>query len=208
MYKLLDVVRNAVRTVMRTLARGLNTISRGKLSPDMVTVAGLILHLPIAYLIATDHLVPAGILLAVFGLFDTLDGELARLQNRASTRGMFLDSVTDRLKEVIVYVGIVYLFAHNDQPAYAIWAVVACGLAVCVSYINAWGEVAISQHGASVKHQKNKTFRSGLATYDVRIFGLVVGLLFGILDWAVVVIALLSLLTVAQRTTQVLKKLS
>lgn len=166
------------------------------------------MHFPVAYLIATDHLVPAGILLAVFGLFDTLDGELARLQNRSSTRGMFLDSVTDRLKEVIVYIGIVYLFVHTDQLAYAIWAVAAVGLAVCVSYINAWGEVALAKHGSSKQHQQNKTFRSGLATYDVRIFGLVIGLLFGVLNWAVVIIALLSLLTVAQRTSQVLKKLS
>jgi CDP-diacylglycerol--glycerol-3-phosphate 3-phosphatidyltransferase len=208
MYKALDAVRNAVKTIMRGIARGLNKLSRGKISPAFITYTGLVLHIPIAYLIAHDQLVVASVLLAVFGLFDTLDGELARLQNRASTRGMFLDSVTDRIKEVMVYVGIVYLFVHSDQPMFAVWAVAACGLAVCVSYTNAWGEVALAKHGGSNVHQQNKTFRSGLATYDVRIFGLVVGLLFGVLEWVVVIITLLSLLTVIQRSAQILKKLS
>src|SRR5205085_12126990 len=95
MNKVLDAVRDMVRAVMRTVARGLNRLTGGKLSPNAVTIVGLLAHLPIAYFIATGRLTLAAVLLVIFGLFDTLDGELARLQKRASNIGMFLDSATD-----------------------------------------------------------------------------------------------------------------
>lgn len=207
MYKALDSVRRFVKSIMRGLAKALDKLSGGKLSPNAITYTGLVMHVPIAYLIAVDRLVPAGILLIVFGLFDTLDGELARLQNKAGNRGMFLDSVTDRIKEVMLYVGVGYLFVSLDQAWLAVWAIAACGLSVVVSYVNAWGEVALSKQ-TTANHQQNKSFRSGLLTYDVRIFLLIIGLLFGVLEYVVVIIAVLSLLTVVQRTSLVLRKLS
>ena len=203
----LEGLRQAARKVMRAVAKGLNRLTSGKLHPNVITIVGLVAHLPIAYLVAVGRLGWAAVFLVIFGLFDTLDGELARLQNRATTRGMFLDSVTDRLKEVILYIGAAYLFVVNDQPGYAIWSLAAIGFAVTVSYVNAWGEVAISKQ-AGVGHQANKTFRNGLLTYDVRIALFIVGLAFDVLDYAIVVIAVLSFVTILQRTSRVLKKLS
>ncbi len=208
MDKALSSVRDAGRSIMAVVAKGLNKITFGKLEPDVVTIVGLIAHVPIACLIATNNLLLAGILLIIFGLFDTLDGELARLQGKASARGMFLDSVTDRIKEVFLYIGAGYLFVDLGQPYYAVWAIAAVGLAVVVSYINAWGEVALSKHSNTNQHQQNKSFRSGLMTYDVRIFLLIIGLLFGVLEYAVMAVALLSLVTIIQRMSLILKKLS
>jgi CDP-diacylglycerol---glycerol-3-phosphate 3-phosphatidyltransferase len=209
MYKALDAIQKSVRTVMRAVAIGLNKITAGKLHPNVITLVGLIMHLPIAYLIATDKLIIAGILLVIFGLFDTIDGELARLQKRTSTTGMFLDSVTDRIKEVMLYVGAGYLFVSQDLPYFAVWAILACGIAVSVSYINAWGEVAISKSThVNSSHQNNKSFRTGLMTYDVRIFIMIVGLLSDHLALAVIVIAMLSLVTMMQRIINVVQKLN
>lgn len=209
MYKALDAIQKSVRIVMRGVAFGLDKITFGKLHPNAITIVGLIMHLPIAYLIATDRLIIAAILLVIFGLFDTIDGELARLQKRASTTGMFLDSVTDRIKEVMLYVGAGYLFVSQDLPYFAVWAILACGIAVSVSYINAWGEVAISKSAhVNSSHQNNKSFRTGLMTYDVRIFIMIVGLLSDHLPLAVMVIALLSLITMMQRIISVVQKLN
>jgi phosphatidylglycerophosphate synthase len=84
----LDTIRNNVRKFMRSIARFLNTISGGKITPNMVTITSLVAHLPIAYFIATgSHFLAAG-LLVVFGLMDALDGELARLQKKDSPAGM------------------------------------------------------------------------------------------------------------------------
>lgn len=206
--QLIESVRVFVKRIMRGIAKVLNKLSGGKLSPNVVTYIGLLAHIPIAYLIATDNLLWAAGLLVVFGLFDTLDGELARLQGKASAQGMFLDSVTDRVKEIMIYIGAAYFFVNTSQPDFAIWATAAVGLAVAVSYTNAWGEVALSKHTIQDSdHQQNKSFRSGLLTYDVRIFLFIIGLAFNVLDYAVATIAVLSLLTIIQRTSLVLKKL-
>src|SRR5688572_773856 len=104
--QLIDAVRAGIRKVMHHVAVWLNRLTGGKLSPDLVTIVGLVMHIPIALLIGTgDHNILAALLLVVFGLFDTLDGELARLQNRSSVRGMLLDASTDRMKETLLYVG-------------------------------------------------------------------------------------------------------
>ncbi len=208
MNKALDAIRKSVRTAMSAVAFGLNKMTGGKLHPNAVTLVGLVMHLPIAYYIATDRLIAAAILLVVFGLFDTLDGELARLQKRSSSTGMFLDSVTDRIKEVMLYVGAGYLFVSQAIPYFAVWAILACGIAVTVSYINAWGEVAIAKSSQkNPSHHQNKSFRTGLMTYDVRIFIIIVGLLSDRLPLAIILIATLSLVTGLQRIINVIQKI-
>lgn len=221
--KLLDGIKEAVRSVMRVIARTLNNISGGRISPTMITLVGLISHLPIAWLILlgskyNGYLVVAGVLLIVFGLFDTLDGELARLQKRTSPAGMFLDSVTDRIKEVLVYLGIIANLAattvHGDLSEFdaimifvlvSVVAVLAGSL--LISYINAWGEAVLARAGAN-KSVMNKTFRGGLASFEVRITLLAVGLLTTHFLAAVWLIGILVIITLVQRLTKVFRELS
>lgn len=207
----MNTIRNAVRRVMRAIAGVLNKLTGGRLSPNVVTLFGFAMHIPIAFLIAQGYFIYAGIALAFFGLFDTLDGELARLQNRAGKIGMLLDSVTDKMKEAILYIGVAYFFVWSNQPWFAVWAVAACGASLLVSYVNAWGEVVIKDI-PKADHQTNKGFRagtflSGVMTFDVRMFVLIVGLLFNQLAPAIIIITVLSWLTALQRTNLVIKKL-
>lgn len=188
---LLDSIRGAVRAAIRNIARFLHAATGGRLSPDMVTLAGVVLHIPVAVLIGLGgYDVLAAVLLAVFGLMDTLDGELARLQQRASARGMLLDASTDRMKETIVYAGIAYAFALGPHPATAAFAAAACGASLCVSYVKAKGEAAVASAGKRIPHNElNKVFADGLLTFEVRMALLVVGLLAGQLVIAVVILA-------------------
>lgn len=202
----MDTIRDIVRGVMRCVAKILNWVTFGKLSPNVVTIVGLLAHIPIAYLIAYGKLELAALLLLIFGLFDTLDGELARLQKRTSSVGMLLDSVSDRVKEVIIYTGIVYYLIWQDLEIFAVWAVVALGGSIVVSYVNAWGEVVIGN--SNIVHTKvNKAFRGGLLGFEVRMFLLLVALLVDRLPIFVVVVALLSWVTVGQRVYIVIKRL-
>lgn len=194
-----------VRSLFTRLAKGLNQLTGGRLTPNMVTVFGLLMHLPIAWLIATQSYVWAGVLLIIFGLFDTLDGALARVQGRSSNLGMFLDSTTDRIKEILIYIGISYALVASGRPYVAVWTVAACGVSLLVSYINAWGEVALAGHKAA-SHQTNKSLRSGLMSYDVRLALLAAGLLFDQLVPAVIIVALLTFLTALQRISNVVHK--
>ena len=204
-----EVVRLAVRGFMRHLARRLNRATHGRLHPDVVTIVGLLMHIPIAILIAMGgHNILAALLLVVFGLFDTLDGELARLQQRSSPRGMLLDASTDRMKEVLLYTGAAYVFALSDQPATAAWAAAACGASLCVSYVKAKGEAAIASSKNTLSHHElNQLFKDGLLTFELRMTVLVVGLLVNQLVIAIAFIALLAAYTAIWRLFNISKAL-
>jgi len=204
---LLDQIRSAVRKVMHQIARGLNSVSGGHLSPNAVTVTGLLAHIPIALLIATRHPLWAALLLVIFGLFDTLDGELARLQHRDNAAGMLLDASTDRMKEVMLYSGAAYYFVATGHPYASVWAVIALGTSLCVSYIKAKGETAIAKSNLSVS-EVNHLFQDGLMRFEVRMGLLVLGLLTGWLLAAVIVIGVLSSFTAISRLYKISKKLA
>jgi phosphatidylglycerophosphate synthase len=200
-------IKDTVRVGMRQLARMLDTISGGRITPNAVTIFGVIAHIPIAWLIATGHPLWAAPLLVVFGLFDTLDGELARLQDRSSVKGMLLDASTDRMKEVMLYTGAAYWLASGDHPTAAAWAVAACGASLCVSYVKAKGEAAVASSKKEIPHAVlNRMFSDGLLTFEVRMVVLIVGLLAGYLLEAVAVIAVLATYTALQRLVRISAK--
>jgi phosphatidylglycerophosphate synthase len=204
--RLLDLCRDIVRAQMRVVARTLNRISGGRISPNFVTILGLLMHLPIALLIARGYFGYAAVLLIVFGLFDTLDGELARLQKRASAAGMLLDASTDRMKEVLLYTGSAYALAYMGRTHAVAWAVAACGASICVSYIKAKGETAVKDSGLS-PNEVNRLFQDGLGRFEIRMFLLVIGLLINQLLATLVVITLLSTFTAFERLIKISRKL-
>ena len=205
---MIDRIKKTVRRAMSKLAGLLNHLSGGKLHPDMVTMVGFVMHMPIALLIATRHNYWAAILLLIFGLFDTLDGELARLQKRDSTRGMLLDASTDRLKEVLLYSGAAYALALSHHPATAAWAAAACGASISVSYVKAKGEAAIALSKKQLTHsQLNHLFDGGLLSFEIRMIILILGLVLDQLAVVVAVIAILASFTALQRLARISKQL-
>jgi phosphatidylglycerophosphate synthase len=209
MKRVSDGLRRVVRRGVAVVARLLNVLTGGQLHPNMVTVFGLLMHVPIAFLIATGNWTPAGILLIIFGLFDALDGELARLQKRVTDKGGFLDASTDRMKEVMLYTGAAYWLALSPHPKQAAWAVAACGASICVSYVKAKGEAVIAAGGQKLPYPVlNKLFADGLLPFEVRMGVLVLGLLTGYLIWAVAIIAVLSAYTALQRLLRISKAIS
>lgn len=200
-------IKNMVRKWMRALANILNKLSGGRITPDSVTLVGCAMHIPIALLIATRHNLWAAALLVVFGLFDTLDGELARLQHRASVRGMLLDASTDRFKEALLYSGAAYALAVSSHPATAAWAAAACGASISVSYVKAKGEAAIASGGKEIPHATlNRMFADGLLTFEIRMVVLILGLLINELMFAVAAIAILASYTAVQRLVRISQK--
>lgn len=202
----LDLCRTIVRGWMKQVARLLNTVSGGRLSPNTVTIIGLLAHLPIAYLIAINSFWWAALLLVIFGLFDALDGELARLQKRASSAGMLLDASTDRMKETVLYCGVAYSLILSDSPAMAVWAVAACGASLSVSYVKAKGETAVSA-SKFTPNEINRLFQDGLLRFEVRMALLVIGLLANWLAPITAIIAILSAYTAIDRLVKITHKL-
>lgn len=207
MERLLDSFRRPIRSGLQSIAVGLNRLSRGKISPDAVTLVGFAAHVPIAILIGSGHHVLAAVLLVFFGLFDGLDGALARLQKRASQRGMLLDASTDRMKEVLLYTGAAFFLTGTGNPRLAVWAVAACGASLCVSYVKAKGEAAMASK--NIPHDvMNRLFQDGLMRFEVRMAILALGLAFGFLDSALVFIAIMATYTALRRLIDISKKLT
>lgn len=203
-----DKATNFVRALMQnSIAPLVNRITKGRLTPNTVTFISFGMHVPIAYLIATRNNLWAALFLFVFGLLDALDGALARTQGTTSAQGVFLDSTTDRMKEILIYVGAAYAIVQTSGHAYlAAWAIAACGCSLLTSYINAWGDAVMSQYKVT-KHTMNKSFRGGLFPFQVRMFFIVLGLLTNHLSWAVIIVAIGAAYTVLMRMLGVFSKL-
>lgn len=206
MNSLLDAVRDVVRSVMRAIAKAINVLSGGNISPNSITVIGLLGHVLVGLLIADGNLLWAAGLLVFFGLFDTLDGQLAQIQKRTSVGGMLLDASTDRIKEVILYSAAAYYLVSNNLGYFAVWGVLACGASLCVSYIKAKGETAVAKSNLSVT-EVNRLFQDGLMRFEIRMFVLFVGLLSNRLPLALIVIAVSASLTAIARLIRITGKL-
>lgn len=99
------------RRIARRVAQ---VFARTPVTPNMLTIFGFLLNVVVAALLATGNLIPGGIMIIVAGVFDMLDGALAKVTNRSSDFGAFLDSVVDRYSEATVLFGL--LLYYYQQP--------------------------------------------------------------------------------------------
>ncbi len=84
------------------------------ITPNMLTLFGFVLNVGVAALLVEGHLVAGGVMMIVAGLFDMLDGALAKITGRTSAFGAFLDSVVDRYSEAVILLGL--LLYYYRQP--------------------------------------------------------------------------------------------
>lgn len=129
--------KETCRQLIRPLARVLSAI---RVRPDALTVAGWVLSLCAATLFALGYTKTAGAVMLFAGLFDALDGAVARESNRMSSFGAFLDSTLDRLSESAIFVGIVFFYASSARPYEALLAGVAMAFSLMTSYTRARAE--------------------------------------------------------------------
>ena len=155
--------------------------------PNHLTVLGLGVSIVAAGALAEGRLRAGAVLLTLAGLFDFFDGSLARLANRVSAFGAFLDSVVDRYSDLMVLLGIV-LFYHQgaDLPGLLLTMVTVLGT-VMVSYTKARAQSI----GLSCE--------IGLMERPERLITLIAGATFNLLTPAMVVLAVLTNLTALQR---------
>lgn len=91
---------------------------RAGVNPNTLTIAGLLLNILVAVVLASGHPVVGGLLVLAVNALDMLDGAVARLGGRVSRFGAFLDSTIDRYAEAVVYLGVMaWLFSQRDAPS-------------------------------------------------------------------------------------------
>ncbi|MGI8597298.1 MAG: CDP-alcohol phosphatidyltransferase family protein [Thermoleophilaceae bacterium] len=187
---------------MRAYAR--NRLIESRLTPNAISLTGLVLNVVAAVLIFAELFVLGGLAFIVGSLMDTFDGRYSRMSGKGSQFGAFLDSTLDRVEEGIVLTAVAAYFAsRGDELAAGAVVVVVIG-SFMVSYTRARAEAL----GIECK--------VGIATRPVRVVILSVGLVFatvfatgagllaaGLLEPAVYLLAVLCTVTVLQRVFHV-----
>ena len=139
--------------------------------------------------------VVGGILLLVSGFFDIVDGSVARITKRISNKGAFLDSVFDKIAEVIIFGGIAL-----GQLADSFWCLVALGLSLLVSYTRARAEsLGGKLKGIGIGERAERLL-------IIAIIGMIP--VREAMQWAMIIVSIVAGITLAQRMAVTVRKLS
>ena len=166
------------------------------LTPNQLTVIGLLLSTATAYLLSIGLFPAGGVLLILASALDMADGSLARLQGRASAVGALLDSTADRISEAAIFLGLLLFYISPRSIAEVLLIFLALISSFMVSYLRAKGE------GLGVD------CNVGVMTRPERVLALAAGLLMGQVFVALVVIAAFSFLTALHRFWHIQNELS
>jgi CDP-diacylglycerol--glycerol-3-phosphate 3-phosphatidyltransferase len=178
----------------RALVR--NALIESRLTPNAISMTGLVLNVAAAVLIWERYFFLGGIAFIVGSVMDTLDGRYSRMSGKGTQFGAFLDSTLDRIEEAIVLTAVAAYFAAREMEIATAATAIAIGASLLVSYTRARAEAL----GIECK--------VGIASRAVRVVILSAGLVFAkgaslgdfeLLEPAVYVLAGLSVITTLQR---------
>lgn len=179
-----DYLRVVFKGVLDPIGGFLNRLG---LMPNTVTILGLIGTMIGAALLAVGQISWGGLIILLMGPVDALDGTMARLRGEASNFGAFVDSVTDRYSELVIYCGLLIHFIIVQDWLASVLVYFAAAGSVLVSYIKARAEGV----GFEAK--------VGILTRVERYLVLAPGLVFNIPVVALWIIAVLANFTALQR---------
>ncbi|HEV2028433.1 MAG TPA: CDP-alcohol phosphatidyltransferase family protein [Candidatus Dormibacteraeota bacterium] len=171
-------------------------VGRVPLTPNQVTVVGLVLTFVAAALVAFGQLRWAGVVLIFAGTCDILDGAIARSTHASYSYGAFLDSTLDRYSEAAIYIGLAAYFVGMGGPLQR-WLVLATLAALAGSMLVSYVRARAQSLGFVCD--------SGLFARPERVVVTVLGLIFGgvVLYAVVFLLAILTNLTALQRIREV-----
>src|ERR1041385_3270828 len=98
----------ACNKVIRLIVRGL---ALSRIHPNVLTFLGLVINIGAAFLLAVGQFRWAGAVIIGAGLFDMVDGRVARETNRVTRFGGFFDSVIDRYSDLALLMGLLVYYA-------------------------------------------------------------------------------------------------
>ncbi len=187
-------IRNRLKELSENLLNPLIALLNFlKITPNMITIIGFIINLIASYYIYKGSFIYGAIIILIAGLFDMLDGMLARKMNKKTKFGGFLDSTVDRLSEGVLYLGILLFYINTSNKIEIILSYSAMFFSFLISYTRARAS------GFRIDCEV------GIFTRPERIIALVIGLLFNQLYITLIIINALSVITVLQRIIKVYK---
>jgi phosphatidylglycerophosphate synthase len=132
-----DYLRLWFKWVLDPLGRFFNRLG---FTPNMMTMIGLAGNTVGAIFLSRGNMLVGGLLILVMTPIDALDGTMARLRGESSDFGAFVDSVSDRYSELIIYGGLLYYFLSIGEPVGGLITFAAAAGSVLVSYVKSRAE--------------------------------------------------------------------
>jgi CDP-diacylglycerol---glycerol-3-phosphate 3-phosphatidyltransferase len=117
-----------------------NALRRTGLTPDHLTVVGLVVGVGAAFAIGSGHLRLGLVLVILAAVPDLLDGALAKASEAASQRGAFFDSTVDRVTDAVLLGGVAWYLAGHESPHMAVLAFAVMAASSLISYQRAKAE--------------------------------------------------------------------
>ncbi len=135
-------------TVTRAIGEGarwllekiVNGLAATGVNPNFLTFFGLLVNLWAAVLFANGAFFTAGLVMLFAGVFDMVDGRVARVQGRVTTFGAYFDSTIDRYSDLGLFIGLLWYYASIGRGRYAVLVGIAMAGSVMVSYSRARAE--------------------------------------------------------------------
>ena len=179
------------------LQKIVNGLALSRISPNTLTFIGLLINITAAIFFGYargDHAVRyffyAGLVIFGAGIFDMVDGRVARQTNQVSVFGAFFDSVIDRYSDVALFFGLLVYYARGNRFFYVVLVAFVMTASLMVSYTRARAEALIG------------SCKVGFMERPERVVLILLGALFnrwGVMAPALWVLALFSTLTVIHR---------
>ena len=179
-----NAVGQAGNTILMAIVRGL---ALSRINPNVLTFLGLVINIGAAWLLAHGEFFKAGLVIIGAGLFDMVDGRVARATNRVTRFGGFFDSVIDRYSDLALLVGLLVWYGNINRQAYVVLTAVVMMGTVMVSYTRARAENEIP------------SCKVGFMERPERVVLLIIGALADRMAPCLWLVAILSTITVAQR---------
>ena len=177
--------------VLGAIVRGL---ALTRISPNLLTFFGLVINTIAAILFGyakgenqARMFVYAGLVIIGAGIFDMVDGRVARATNQVTQFGAFFDSVVDRYSDVVLFFGLLVYYARANRFFYVVLVAVVMTSSVMVSYTRARAESLIP------------SCKVGFMERPERIVAVILGALFNRMAPVLWVLAVLSTITVIHR---------
>ena len=164
-----------------------NALALSRVHPNVLTFIGLLINIWAAILFATNHFQRAGLVVIGAGLFDMVDGRVARETNRVTLFGGFFDSVLDRYSDLALLVGLLVYYASINRFFYVVLTAIVMTGTVLISYTRARAENTIPK------------CKVGFLERPERVVLIIIGALANRMAPVLWVIAVLSNITVVSR---------
>ncbi len=182
---------------LRLIAPVIDFFVKRRLNPNHFTTVGLILSIPAAYFFGSGRLRLAAMIMLLGGLFDVIDGQVARATNRVTKFGALYDSTLDRYSELIIFFGLAYYFITSEWEMFGLNISLITAVAICVTI----GGSVMTSYVRARAEGLGFECKVGMMQRPERVLVIAIGALIhqSVLVIAIITVAIFSNITAIQR---------